>query len=154
MYSVLLCTSLYSVLRLYHGAKKIKNDQKLKSRVVHRFQKFHWQSLFKNKKNVVPHVESRQNQPFPKAYTNRHRMTQVQSIVLSNLRSKHEKECETKVVTMTLSSGISSPNFHNRLHLGYSLWKLAKPFEFLEPLHENYRNVSLKNKRQLWALLW
>ena len=54
-------------------------------------------------------------------------------IVLSNLRPlKHKKECGIKFATMTASSGISSPNSHNRLHLGYSSWKLAKTFEFCE----------------------
>ena len=39
-------------------------------------------------------------------------------IVSPNLRSlKHEKEYETKIVTRTPSSRISSPNYHRILHL-------------------------------------
>ena len=47
------------------------------------------------------------------------------SIVQLNV-AQARKKCEMKLVTMTPSSGMSSPNFHNRLHLGYSSWKLAK----------------------------
>ena len=39
-------------------------------------------------------------------------------VVVFILRSmKHEKECETKTVTRTPSSRISSPNLHNRFQL-------------------------------------
>ena len=50
-------------------------------------------------------------------------------IALPNLRSsKHQKEYETKIVTRTPSSGISNPNFHNRLkNLGRSSWKWQQP---------------------------
>ena len=72
-------------------------------------------------------------------------------IVLPDLRLlKHEKECETKTVTRTLLSGISSPNFHNRLHLGHYSWKWQKKTSsFGKLLHENGRNVLFKNMRQL-----
>ena len=34
---------------------------------------------------------------------------------------KHEKWCETKIVTRTPLSGVSSPNVHNRFHLKETL---------------------------------
>ena len=52
-------------------------------------------------------------------------------IILPNLRSlKHENEYEMKIVTRTPSSGISSPNFHNRLHWGHSSWNWHKIIQF------------------------
>ena len=41
-------------------------------------------------------------------------------VVVFILRSmKQEKECKTKIVTRTPSSGILSPNLHNRFHVGH-----------------------------------
>ena len=76
-------------------------------------------------------------------------------VVLSIFRSlKHEKECETKIVTRTPLSGISSPNFHNRFYLQHSLRKQQKHSSSGEILHENCRNMLFKNMRQIQALLW
>ena len=41
-----------------------------------------------------------------------------------------EKECNTKIVTMTPTSEVSSPDFHHSFHFGHSSRKLAKHFEF------------------------
>ena len=52
-------------------------------------------------------------------------------VVVLILRSmKHEKECETKTVTTTPSSGILRPNRHNRFHLGHPSKIKQKTFEF------------------------
>ena len=76
-------------------------------------------------------------------------------VVLSNLRlSKHEKECETKIVTRTPSSEISSPHFHNRLRLGHSAWKYHKNVELWWPCALKLPNYIFKNIRQLWTLRW
>ena len=41
-------------------------------------------------------------------------------VVVLILRSmKHKKECETKTVARTPSSGILGQNLHNRFHLGH-----------------------------------
>ena len=66
-------------------------------------------------------------------------------ILLPKLRwLKHEKGCKTKIVTRTPSSGISRPNFHDRLHLEHSSWKKQKTSSSGERLHENCRNEFSK----------
>ena len=64
-------------------------------------------------------------------------------MVVPNLRPlKHEKECETKTVTSTPSSGKSIPNFHNRLHLG----KLLHAAEICFQKHASTLDVAIVTK--------
>ena len=62
-------------------------------------------------------------------------------IVLLNFWSlKHEKGCGTKIVTRMPSSGVSSPNFHNRLH------KLSESFKSVaQGVLEIFEEVYLHN---------
>ena len=54
--------------------------------------------------------------------------------VRPNLRSfKHKKHYETKFVTRTPSSRLSSWHFHNRLHWEHSSWKWQKLVQFWWP---------------------
>ena len=63
---------------------------------------------------------------------------------------KHEKECETNIVTMTPSSGISSSNFHNWLHLGYRYCSLT----FCLSLDSGGRPPKKRKEKKKHCQLW
>ena len=91
---------------------------------------YFWQaSPFKNQKRCCPcwkltSVTFYERLKKPKSNDT---ILRAMAIVLPNLRSlKHEKESERKIVTRTPSSRISSPNFHNRLHLATRHWNSKK----------------------------
>ena len=70
-------------------------------------------------------------------------------ILVPNLRSlRHEKECETKIVARTPSSGISRPNFHNRRSDSLDTI-LYVPFAI-----QNLKFYGWKLRDRRWALSW